>query len=89
MALRVLKRFTFTEADGIYQWDKLRAAYSVAEWTEPEFNNRALFSDYYLKNRLTDDKLTPAWKEDVKIIGRKVHQHLSQTRPRHTLPPFP
>jgi hypothetical protein len=58
--LRVLKRFTFTEGDSDYQWEKLRSAFTLAEWTEPDFNNRALFSDYYLKERLTDPALTPA-----------------------------
>ena len=84
VARRVLNRFTFTEADGLYQWDKLRAAYDVAEWAEPEFNNRALFSDYYLKHRLTDPKLTPQWAEDVRPIGRQLHQHLSQARQSYT-----
>ena len=42
--LRALKRFRFTEEDSLYQWDKLRAAYDLAEWSEPYFNNRALFS---------------------------------------------
>ncbi len=51
--LRVLKRFTFTEEDAAYQWEKLRSAYVVAEWSEAYFNNRALFSDYYLTERLT------------------------------------
>src|SRR5262249_12393591 len=59
--LRVLKRFTFTEEDSDYQWDKLRSAYVLAEWSEEYFNNRALFSDYYLKQRLTDPVLTPEW----------------------------
>jgi hypothetical protein len=49
VALRVLKRFTFTEEDAAYQWEKLRSAYMLAEWSEEFFNNRALFSDYYLK----------------------------------------
>ncbi len=87
VALRVLKRFTYTEADGIYQWDKLCSAYDVAEWAEPEFNNRALFSDYYLKNRLTDAKLSPEWAEDVRPIGRQVQQHLSQARQNYTKQP--
>jgi len=84
VTLRVLKRFTFTEADGAYQWDKLRAAYDVAEWAEPEFNNRALFSDYYLKHRLTDAKLTPAWAENVHPISRKLLQHFSSARQTYT-----
>jgi hypothetical protein len=56
--LRVLRRFSYTEADADYQYDKLRSAYSIAEWAEPFFNNRALFSDYYLKERLP---YAPEW----------------------------
>ena len=58
--LRVLRRFTFTEydedgrRDPYAQWDKLNSAYTVAEWSEPLFNNRALFSDYYLNQRLPE-----------------------------------
>ncbi len=70
VALRVLKRFTFTEIDGYAQADKLSSAFNIAEWSEPNFNNRALFSDYYLNDRLTDPKLTPAWGEDVRPVGR-------------------
>ena len=80
MELRVLKRFTFTEGDSAFQWDKLRSAFTLAEWTEPDFNNRALFSDYYLKERLTDPALTPAWAEDVRLIGREVFRHLAGAR---------
>jgi hypothetical protein len=29
--LRVLKRFTFTEGDSAFQWDKLRSAFTLAE----------------------------------------------------------
>ena len=66
--LRALKRFSFTEEDSLYQWDKLRAAYDLAEWSEPYFNNRALFSDYYLNERLPD---RAEWREDVAPIGRQ------------------
>lgn len=52
--LRVLRRFTFTEADSDGQYEKLISAFSVAEWSEPLFNNRTLFSDYYLNNRLPE-----------------------------------
>ena len=52
--LRVLRRFTYTEADSDAQFDKLLSAYTVADWSEPLFNNRALFSDYYLKERLPE-----------------------------------
>jgi len=63
VALRVLKRFTYTESDPYYQFDKLLAAYAIAEWSEDYFNNRALFSDYYLVNRLPG---MDEWKVDPK-----------------------
>ncbi len=63
VALRVLRRFSYTELDPFAQFDKLVSAFGVAEWSEPLFNNRALFSDYYLKFRLPED---PAWKDDPK-----------------------
>ena len=59
VALRVLRRFSFTEGDVFAQYDKLLSAYDVAEWSEPFFNNRALFSDYYLITRLPG---SPEWK---------------------------
>lgn len=63
IALRVLRRFTWTEPDRFAQTDKIRSAYAVAEWSEEEglFNNRALFSDHYLKSRLRDDEV---WRDD-------------------------
>jgi hypothetical protein len=69
---RVLRRFTCTEPDGLLQWEKLRSAYTLAEWSEEYFNNRALFSDYYLKERVTDLGLTPAWDEDGRPLAREV-----------------
>jgi len=50
--LRVLRLLTWTEADPFGQYDKLLSAYALADWSEDYFNNRALFSDYYLKERL-------------------------------------
>ena len=63
--LRVLRRFTYTETDSDAQYDKLLSAYTVAEWSEPLFNNRALFSDYYLKERLPE---LPEWQERPEAI---------------------
>ena len=62
VALRVLRRFTYTESDTIAQYEKLLSAYDVADWSEPFFNNRALFSDYYLTTRLPD---SPEWNYRV------------------------
>ncbi len=60
VALRVLRRFSYTEADAFAQNDKLLSAYDVADWSEPFFNNRALFSDHYLMQRLPESR---EWKD--------------------------
>jgi hypothetical protein len=61
--LRVLRRLTWTESDPFAQYDKLLSAYALADWSEEYFNNRALFSDHYLLERLRE---LPPWKEDPK-----------------------
>jgi hypothetical protein len=58
--LRFLRRLTWTEPDGLAQWDKLKSAFSIAEWSEEFFDNRGLFADYFLKNRLP---LQDAWND--------------------------
>jgi Eco57I restriction-modification methylase/TaqI-like C-terminal specificity domain len=68
--LRVLRRFTYTESDPIAQYDKLLSAYAIADWSEEFFNNRALFSDYFLLQRL------PAfsdWQDDPKPTYVALH----------------
>jgi hypothetical protein len=87
VVLRVLKRFTCTEEDAAYQWEKLRSAYMLAEWSEEYFNNRALFSDYYLKERLTDPKITSEWDEDVRPVGREIYKHLITGRKNYARQP--
>lgn len=67
--LRVLRRFTWTESDPFAQYDKLLSAYAVADWSEEFFNNRALFSDYYLLERVPS---TAEWKEDPKPCYRQL-----------------
>jgi type I restriction-modification system DNA methylase subunit len=74
VALRVLRRITFTEADPYAQFDKLKAAFDVAEWSEPHFNNRRLFTDHYLSHRLPEDE---AWKEDPKAAFKRLAQTYS------------
>jgi hypothetical protein len=69
--LRVLRRFTFTEGDADAQYDKLLSAYTVAEWSERFFNNRALFSDYYLNERL---RSLPEWSEDPKPTYKRLRE---------------
>ena len=81
--LRVLRRFTWTEADPFAQYEKLLSAYSVADWSEEYFNNHALFSDHYLKGRLPDE---PQWREQskpayltLKSLFRGASGHFAQT----------
>ena len=69
--LRVLQRLTWTESDPYYQYEKLKAAYELANWSEDFFNNRALFSDYYLKERLRE---FPVWKDDPKPAYLKLRE---------------
>ncbi len=71
VAIRVLRRFTYTESDPFYQYEKLLSAYSIAEWSEEYFNNRALFSDYFLINRLPT---RPEWREDPKPAYKKLRE---------------
>ena len=73
--MRVLRRFTYTESDSDAQYDKLLSAYAVAEWSEPLFNNRALFSDYYLNERLPE---LAEWRERPE----DVYHHLRDILPR-------
>jgi hypothetical protein len=61
--LRVLRRFTWTESDPFAQYEKLLSAYAIADWSEEHFNNRALFSDHYLRERLPE---MPEWRDDPK-----------------------
>ena len=75
--LRVLRRFTYTESDADAQYDKLLSAYTVAEWSEPLFNNRALFSDYYLNERLPE--LTE-WRERPEDAYHRLRDLLPRLR---------
>ena len=63
---------------------QLRSAYMLAECSEEYFNNRALFSDYYLRERLTDPKVTSEWDEDVRPVGRQIYKHLITARKNYT-----
>jgi len=65
---RVLRRFTFTCEDEYAQYDKIKSAYTILDWSEDFFNNKALFSDYYLTDRLKD---MDVWKEKAEDIHRK------------------
>ncbi len=72
--LRVLGRFTWTEVDAFAQYEKLVAAYSLAYWSEEYFNNRALFSDYFLTERLANSDDFPEWNEEPKPAYGQMRQ---------------
>jgi hypothetical protein len=74
--LRVLRRLTWTEADPFAQYEKLVSAYTVADWSEEFFNNRALFSDYYLLERLP---VSSAWADDPKPSFARLRQLYQDT----------
>jgi hypothetical protein len=83
--LRVLQRFTFTEfdlegdPDALAQYQKLKSAFTIAEWSQPYFNNRALFSDYYLTERLPESE---AWNAPERNRAfRAVRNLFATTRP--------
>lgn len=59
--LRTLRRFTWTCRDALEQFDKLRSVFDAAAYTGEYFQNRGLFSDYYLRDRLRED---PAWRDN-------------------------
>ena len=67
--LRVLRRLSYTELDPIAQYEKLKSAFDIAYWSADHFNNRALFADYYLSERLREHA---EWKEDAKPIFLKL-----------------
>ena len=75
--LRVLRRFTYTEADSDAQYDKLLSAYAVADWSEPLYNNRALFSDYYLNERLPE---LGEWRERPEDVYHRLRGLLNTVR---------
>lgn len=83
--LRVLRRFTWTESDPFGQFDKLRFAYDVAHWSETHFNNRGLFSDYFLTDRLRPsggELEFPEWREDPKPAYQKLRALYAQASAR-------
>ena len=72
--IRVINRFAYTASDPYFQSDRIRDAFRLAEWSEDEFNNRNLFSDYFLKQRLTQQTLFPVWHSDFKPAYKQIRQ---------------
>ncbi|MBZ5563617.1 MAG: Eco57I restriction-modification methylase domain-containing protein [Acidobacteriia bacterium] len=84
--LRVLRRFTWTEPTAFDQFEKLRYAYDLAHWSEVYFNNRGLFSDYYLTERLRPRDAGLAefseWLEDPKPAYQRLRALYEQASTR-------
>src|SRR5437773_7664336 len=65
ISLRVLRLFMCKAGESVFNYvDRLRAAYVVSYWSEPYFNNRGLFSDYYLSERLSGKDEMPEWESE-------------------------
>ncbi|BCL79949.1 hypothetical protein ccbrp13_24140 [Ktedonobacteria bacterium brp13] len=75
ISLRVLRLFMYHADESVYDYvERLRSAYMVSYWSEAYFNNRALFSDYYLSERLPDKEETPEWDGESSQL-----RHVMQT----------
>jgi hypothetical protein len=59
--LRMLRRFTWTCRDALEQFDKLRSVFDAAAYTGEYFQNRGLFSDYFLRDQLREE---PPWRDN-------------------------
>lgn len=79
VALRVLRRLSYTEPDPFAQLDKLKSAFDIADWSDEHFNNRALFADYYLRERLPE---TAEWQEDAKPTFRALRARYERAAAR-------
>lgn len=69
LQMKALRRLTWTGRDGLEQYEKLRAVFEAAAFTEEHFQNRALFADHFLKDRLPEN---PAWQENPSEIFHNV-----------------
>ena len=68
--VRILRRMTWLGAfDGLDQYEKLKHVFRNAAFAGEFFSNRALFSDYYLNERLRED---PAWRDNPAEAFRAV-----------------
>ncbi|MCH7687094.1 MAG: Eco57I restriction-modification methylase domain-containing protein, partial [Planctomycetes bacterium] len=76
--LRILRRFTWTCQDALDQFDKLRSVFDAAAYTGQYFQNRGLFSDYFLRERLRDDD---NWRDNPSEIFSHVRDFM-QDAPR-------
>lgn len=69
LQVKSLRRLTWTCRDGLEQYEKLRTVFEAAAFTEEHFQNRALFADHYLKDRLPEQS---AWQDNPSEIFHNV-----------------
>ena len=79
--LRTLRRFTWTCRDGLEQFNKLRSVFDAAAYTGEFFQNRGLFSDYFLRDRLRE---APAWRDNPSDAFAFVRDLLKDAHQRWT-----
>jgi len=79
LELRTLRRFTWTCPDALEQFDKLRSVFDAAAYTGEYFQNRGLFSDYFLRDRLRED---PAWRDNPSTMFAFVRDLLRDAQAR-------
>ena len=77
--LRTLRRFTWTCKDALEQFDKLRSVFDAAAYTGEYFQNRGLFSDYFLRDRLREG---PAWRDNPSEMFAFVRELLRDAQTR-------
>ena len=77
--LRIIRRLTFTQHDGLDQFDKLRSVFEAAVYTGQYYQNRALFADHYLNARLQE---SPTWAESPNAAFLAVRDICASARER-------
>ena len=77
--MRTLRQFTWTHQDALDQFDKLRVVFDNASFTGEFFQNRGLFSDYFLRERLKDD---PVWRENPSSVFHAVRDLFQDAQAR-------
>ena len=77
--LRTLRRFTWTCRDALEQFDKLRSVFDAAAYTGEYFQNRGLFSDHFLRERLRED---PVWRDSPSELFAFVRDLLRDAQAR-------
>ena len=78
---RILRRLTWTGTDGLDQFEKLRSVFESAVFTSHYFQNRALFSDHFLRDRLPEDA---AWGDNPREPFNRTKDLLHDARKRWT-----